>query len=662
MKFFSKHQHRLSHHFLLLFFAVILVTSLFPIDAYAASSQASISGKAYVFEKENDYQFSAASEYKSTDDTTTYGSFSISGKAAVTADDGSQRDVLITPAGSKNGVPSFTIPEGSLSLSYSYTNTLLNAPEDDWHLIEDKEKNVDQMKLQNNIQKGALILQRSMDHINWSDVSIQTNVFESTPIQYGPLYKTLDIETINGCYYRLIVVYELARKTDDSKFLGIIPNDTFEYKRVAEVYEFYVSTTNRHIEKLNSNTPTYSLGRKALVEKSENYSGSKPMSDNDLHRRWDLGSFFVSGHTDIRDSNGDVVFLKNAGDVVTLWFNLSQNIDALNNDSKLSITSDEEGCDDYFDTPVTRFGRGMLIIRYTDHQNTPHTPVMYSDFLEACTSFNANTRVQLFEEGDYEVALDYEVTKDQLVDKIHHYRIFFKFSVRNANCMFFPMDLETGAELTHTAIARNGFKLDAAGSKYLQFFKKREIWVEGADGLTEDTRTNTAAKDGDIFTQEGIWTITAKNQYTGLETTKKIYVGTNPILMAYMTTNYSLAELQDLVSQGAVIYEDGTIELPPEVPEPEPEPEPETVPAPQPAAADEPIPETNQDQPVDDPADSTSDSGGEENAAQITDETEPATAQRDNTTLVAAIGATAVLAGIAAVVIRKKRSHKGESR
>lgn len=41
------------------------------------------------------------------------------------------------------------------------------------------------------------------------------------------------------------------------------------------------------------------------------------------------------------------------------------------------------------------------------------------------------SKVQLFEEGDYEVALDYEVTKDELIGKTGHYRIFFKFSVRN---------------------------------------------------------------------------------------------------------------------------------------------------------------------------------------------------------------------------------------
>ena len=262
------------------------------------------------------------------------------------------------------------------------------------------------------------------------------------------------------------------------------------------------------------------------------YSGSKEISKGDLHYGWKLGNFFVSGFTSSVGSKENVVFLKNAGDVVTLWFNLTQNISALNNDGGLTITSDNDGHDRYFQTPMTNFGKGMLIIRYTDYENVKHDPVMYYDYLLANTMMGANTRVQLFEEGDYEVALDYEVTKSQLIPQTHHYRIFFKFSVRNANCMVYPFDIATGAELTNSSVTENGFSLDLANSRYLNLYIKKEVWMEGADGLTEDTRFNTTAKDGDRYTDEGIYTITAKNQYTGIETTKKIYVGTNRILAA----------------------------------------------------------------------------------------------------------------------------------
>lgn len=510
-----------------------------------------VEGKVYTFDKDNAYKFSSSDgEAISSSDSQPYGSFSISGVD------------LTTESETKNGVTSYSIPEGHVSIQYTYSDKLLSASDEEWHLVDDNTTSIDVFKIDNNIQKGAIILQKSMDHLNWYNVSVQTNAFKNTPVQNGVLYETTDIEMINGCYYRLVVVYELARKVGTSTVVLVIPKDEIEYKRIAEVYEFYVENKNEHIEPLAANTKRYSLGETVLVSDFASYSGAKEISKGDLHYGWKLGNFFVSGFTSSVGTKDEVVFLKNAGDVVTLWFNLTQNISALNNDGGLTITSDNDGHDRYFQTPMTNFGKGMLIIRYTDYENVKHDPVMYYDYLLANTMMGANTRVQLFEEGDYEVALDYEVTKSQLIPQTHHYRIFFKFSVRNANCMVYPFDIVTGAELTNSSVTENGFSLDLAKSRYLNLYIKKEVWMEGADGLTEDTRFNTTAKDGDRYTDEGIYTITAKNQYTGIETTKKIYVGTNRILAAYANSNYSIPEIQRMVEQGATIYEDGSISMP----------------------------------------------------------------------------------------------------
>lgn len=514
-----------------------------------------VPGKVYTFDKDNTYQFSSATSYTASEDADTYGHFSISGTSAE-----------IESADKKDGVPAYSVGEGHVAIQYTYSDEMLGATNEEWHLDDDGNSTIDVFKIDNNIQKGAVILQKSMDHLNWYNVSVQTNAFVNTPVQNGTLYETTDIEMINGCYYRLIVVYKTAIKTGQSTTLLVIPKDEMEYKRTAEVYEFYVVNKNEHIEELAPNSKRYSLGETTLVSDFASYSGSKAIEKGDLHYGWNLGNFFVSGFTSTADNKGDVVFLKNVGDVVTLWFNLEQNINALNNDSSLVISSDNDGHDQYFQTPATNFGRGMLIIRYTDYENIKHEPVMYYDYLLANTLMGTNTRVQLFEEGDYEVALDYEVKKNQLIPQTHHYRIFFKFSVRNANCMVYPFDVETGAELTNSAVTSSGFYLDLAKSRYLKIYIKKEVWTEGADGLTEDTRFNTTAKDGDRYTDEGIYTITVKNQYTGQETVKKIYVGTNRILLAYMNSDYSIAQIQRLVEEGATIYEDGTIELPTNVP------------------------------------------------------------------------------------------------
>ena len=541
---------------LIIVFAIAIV--LLRQDTVASNDKVELSGKAYEFDSKTDYTFSSAPSFVSTDSYETYGTFSIAGTTS-----------QITNYGKEDNVLAYSVPEGNVSIFYTYSDSLLNASEEEWHIVKDGEKNIDVFKIENNIDKGALILQRSIDHINWSNISIQTNVFENTPIQEGSLYQTLDVEMINGCFYRLIVVYELEKKVGTNYVLGVPVGSDNEYKRIAEVYEFYCKSTDKNIQELTQNTKQYALGKTELVADFAGYSGTKEITKDDLHYGWELGNFFISGFTmNTTDQNGKVVFLKNVGDEVTLWFNLKQNINALNNDKDLTITADSDGYDQTFQTPATNFGRGMLIIRKTNYENIVEEPVMFYNYLEANTLLNSITRVQLFEEGDYEVALDYEVTKDQLVDKVHHYRIFFEFSVRNANCMVFTFDNKTGKELSNNAVAEEGFRLDLAQSRYLDIDIKKEILVEGADGLTEDPRFNTNAKDGDIYVEEGIYTITVKNKYNGLSTSKIIYVGTNGLLKAYINpdNNYTISQLRSFVAEGAVIYEDGTIEFPEEEP------------------------------------------------------------------------------------------------
>ena len=314
-----------------------------------------------------------------------------------------------------------------------------------------------------------------------------------------------------------------------------------------------------------SDTQKYYIGE-AFVNtgKDNGFSGSNEIGLKDSHYGWKLGRFVISGYTSVkRDAQGNPVFLKNLGDRVTLSFILDQDIDKLNGAEKLLISEDKDGYDKYFGIPKTNFGRGALITRHTDYQNLQGDPQIYNDFLSAKT-VGADTVVELFEEGDYEVALNYELKNDGLLilDSFSNYRIFFKFSVRNGNCMVFPKDIITNNELTNSSLAENGFYLDLAKSRYLSINVKREVLVLGADDLTEDTRFNRPAKDGEQYTDEGIYVITVKNQYAELETVKKIYVGTNNILKAYMRTGYSIKEINEQTSRGAQITNDGTI-IPP---------------------------------------------------------------------------------------------------
>ncbi len=526
------------------FFALLMLIATFA-PATSAAGSIRVEGKVYTFDKSGNYDPKEATSVALTYGNT-LGTFILQGKAVEN--------------GRKDGTPSYLIGEDGLRLHYNYNDSLLNAPSDEWHLIEDKTKKLGEKSLNESILKGVLLLQTSKDRVNWVDVVCKTNVFANTPICAEALYEASDIQLLNGCYYRLTVAYSLEMELEEDSFL-FIPIKKYDYKKVCEIYEFYAQGEGTSTEPVDPDH-TFRLGETVRAAQFDGYAGQSEIGKNDMHYGWDLGYFYVSGYTDHTDANtGEKVFLKNVGDKVTLWFKLNQNIDAIEGNSKLSITADGAGYDQYFQTPKMNFGRGMLIVRRIDHNNNKEDPVYYANYLEGVASVDADTKVQLLDEGDYEVALDYEVTSDELVDKIGHYRIFFRFSIRNGNCMVFPYELGTNSELTNSALTENGFRLDLAMSRYLKINLKREVLTDSADGLVEDTRFNGPAKEGALYTEDGIYTITVSNLYTGQVTVKKIYVGTNAILRAHITTGLSIPEINEMVANGATISPDGVITL-----------------------------------------------------------------------------------------------------
>ena len=324
-----------------------------------------------------------------------------------------------------------------------------------------------------------------------------------------------------------------------------------------------VSANVRAKEKEPVSTARMYLGAAVNAGNGDGYSEKNEIDIDDPHYNWKLGEFYVGGFTRVIDEkSGSPIFLKNVGDKVKLSFILNQDIDKLNGNDELSIEQDENGYDEHFGIPKTDFGKGMLVIRHTNYQNKTEEPVLHKNYLES-VKVKADTEVELCEEGDYEVALDYEIDVDNGIQfwkqGTYDYRIYFKFSVRNGNCMVYPFDTVNKNELTNTSVTENGFYLDLAKSKYLDINVKKEVLKEGAEGLVEDTRFNMPASDGESYTDEGVYTITAKNRYTNQTTTKIIYVGTNDLLKSHVTTNLSLKEIKKQMAQGAKINADGSI-------------------------------------------------------------------------------------------------------
>lgn len=334
---------------------------------------------------------------------------------------------------------------------------------------------------------------------------------------------------------------------------------------------FLAAPTTALAEGETSDGTKYYLGEAVNSGLDTGYSKDDQIGKDDVHYSWELGRFLVSGYTRVSDDDGTPVFLKSVGDEVTLSFNLQQDINQLNGNADVTIDKDPNGYDQRLGVPQQDFGRGALIIRYTDYQNNRHEPTVYANYLDGVAK-DADTVVKTFEEGDYEVVLDYSIknvnhgrlpwVNVEVFPGVTDYTMRFNFKVRNGNCMVYPFDVKTGDELTNTAFTENGFRLDLARSRYLDIDVKKEMLADNGTELVADTRFNKPARDGEEFTDEGVYTFTVTNRYTGQSTTKMVYVGKDPVLKAHATTGKSVSEIQTMLDDGATISDNGTLVKP----------------------------------------------------------------------------------------------------
>ena len=231
------------------------------------------------------------------------------------------------------------------------------------------------------------------------------------------------------------------------------------------------------------------------TKKNNGYSEGKPVTYKDLHYGWELGKFYLNGATStVTDhETGTPVFLKNLNDQLVLSFVLKQNIDSLDGNPQMSIVPDEKGYDQLFQVKKTDFGRGTLLVRQTDYNNEKCLPVIYTNYLEALASPSVQSYIQLFEEGNYEVALDYKITDFKGANTTEDYKIYFKFEIRNGNCMVYPVDSKTESDLKNKSSTENGFYLDFAKFRYLKINVTRTVWEKGRNGYTDDEKFSRPA-------------------------------------------------------------------------------------------------------------------------------------------------------------------------
>lgn len=526
------------------------------IDTYAAEEKEILTGKTYELGKKDEYEINKAEE--------------VSDKASRFYLSGNISDVS-----TKNGFVSYAVDSGNLKVMVDKEfGTALFTPkkEQDWHIITDKTKIVDGTKLTEDIGSGAVIVQTSKDGKIWVNVDTEADIYNKMDTlnkrtingeQINAFYETTNVQITAGCYYRIIVVYKLERTVEPSKVLFVEIKNT-EQKERMEIYEFYAYNSNVNQLKELDTTDAYEFSDVYRVDSQDGFKNPTEIKSDDPHNDWTLGKFYISGYTDV--VYDDIpVFLKVPGDKAALWFNLEHTLDKCNGRTDIKVEYISSGSDIYFGTPtIDDFGRGALIIRKTDKNNKKERYI-YTNYLEASAAVGANTRVDLFEEGDYEVALDYQLHYDKpfvfgtTTTKTLTYRVFFKFKVRNGDISAFIRDIDTNQFITNANVTENGFYIDVANSQYLSLSIKREVLSEGLDGLIEDTKFSGVAKEGRYYTEEGIYTVTVENLATGDSVEKRVYVGDSDILKTHMITGISISEINERLATGAVIDENGYI-------------------------------------------------------------------------------------------------------
>ena len=274
------------------------------------------------------------------------------------------------------------------------------------------------------------------------------------------------------------------------------------------------------------------------------YEKKDPIKNNDPHFGWSLGRFMMSGYTEVKQNADGPVFMKTPGDNLILWFDLNENIDALNNNSDLFINNDDNGYDLQFQISKSDFGKGNLLIRHVDFRNSDSKVQQYTNYLLAHEDTGANTKVEIREEGTYQVALDYEIAKKSFLrNEYNNYRIYFTFSVRNGSGMFFMFDIATGSELQDYSRTSDGFRIDLANSHSLSVSYIRYALNQDETGL--DVRKTGLASDGETLEKVGYYEITVTNKETGEELTKHIFVGRMADLEDYQAVDESLKKFSN---------------------------------------------------------------------------------------------------------------------
>lgn len=504
---------------MLLSAAVCLGLTVFPIPAYAAEQTVTPSGS--VMETDGSYLTEVPQE--ADDGAADYAAF------ALTAYGDLQENA------DENGIPVYGVSGDTVSLSLTYA-----APDGQWQPVFDDTRAAGTFSFSESIGSGAAVLQTSKDGVNWVTEKTMTDIAGSGSDTIA-LADVGQEKLQGGCYCRVYLFYLLEDGEEPHEEHWFAP-ETCQQKRITQLFEIKLETA---ADEAAGDSGGMDLG--SAVRTGEGFDGSTQIGGVDPHYGWKIGTFTVSGYNAKTDGDGQVpVFLTDGDEEAVLSFTLQQDIDQIGGNPDLSVADDEMDYDTQSGIARQYFGRGMLIVQYTDSSGAAGQPSVTADYLSSLEP-NTASNILTCKEGDYTVTLDYQIEDRSdfwdffdLGTSDANYQICFSFSVRSDQCDIGLQAADSDTVLDSGAIAAGGFQAQFTGSKYQSVQYRRQNLISSEAGYRLEDAASGSVHDGQTFTDEGIYTLTAQNPYTGESVEKTVYVGTDRLSSEFVSSGADL--------------------------------------------------------------------------------------------------------------------------
>ena len=204
---------------------VMFYSGMFSEFVYAAEERFEIKGKCY----ENKYDFSMTQ--KDIVSSMSYGKNI--GSLFISCVSGHEAKYKGTQAYGVNG----NVVIGYLNNSNNYQSSVKGT----WNLEKSDKKKIGNIKLSKNVAKGTMIIQKSDDGKNWVDaIKPMNNLFSNKKINLNSIYNVPSEDVKSGKYYKILILYELKRKTGTKSGLLGFKSNVYEKKYCVEECVIYL--------------------------------------------------------------------------------------------------------------------------------------------------------------------------------------------------------------------------------------------------------------------------------------------------------------------------------------------------------------------------------------------------------------------------------------